>query len=168
MQSNYKPNSTNGISLLFPSFKAKIDLQFKLVGSFFVFVQITYELLSLGGCNYYLVKVGRRKSREIHTGFLILSKAHWGHILTKELSYFFNFYQISKHCFRNAQLFWEGHKNLRTLPHGFDLLLSKGQNHEEDCAKFFGLLRKAELYWSLFNFYALKWQKRWLSILLLL
>ena len=105
MQSNYKPNSTNGISLLFPSFKAKIDLQFKLVGSFFEFVQITYELLSLGGCNYYLVKVGRRKSREIHTSFLILSKAHWGHILTKEHSYFFNFYQISKHCFRKAQLF---------------------------------------------------------------
>ena len=164
MQSNYKPNSTNGISLLFPSFKAKIDLQFKLVGSFFEFVQITYELLSLGGCNYYLVKVGRRKSREIHTSFLILSKAHWGHILTKEHSYFFNFYQISKHCFRKAQFFWEGHKNLRTLPHGFDICLVKVKTMR----KIFGLLRKAELYWSLFNFYALKWQKIWLSILLLL
>ena len=30
------------------------------------------------------------------------------------------------------------------LPHGFDLL-SKCQNHEEDCANFCGLLRKAEL-----------------------
>ena len=64
----------------------------KLVGSFFEFVQITYELLSLGGCNYYLVKVGRRKSREIHTSFLILSKEHWGLIITKEHSYFFYFY----------------------------------------------------------------------------
>ena len=50
-----------------------------------------------------------------------------------------------KNCayFRNkVQLFWEGHKNLRNLPHDFDLYNSKRQNHEED---FCGLLRKAEL-----------------------
>ena len=40
-----------------------------------------------------------------------------------------------------VQLFWEGHKNVRNRPYGFEI-----QNHEDDCANFCGLLRKAELY----------------------
>ena len=44
--------------------------------------------------------------------------------------------------FVKVQLFWEDHKNLRILPYGFDIyLLSKHQNHEEDCANFCGLLK---------------------------
>ena len=36
---------------------------------------------------------------------------------------------------------------MRNLPHGFDIyLILKRQNHEEDCANFCGLLKKAELY----------------------
>ena len=48
-----------------------------------------------------------------------------------------------KEFFDKVQLFWEGHKKLRNLPHG---LLSKCQNLEEDCTNFFGLLKKAEFY----------------------
>ena len=42
--------------------------------------------------------------------------------------------------------FLRRHKNLRNCPHGFDILLSKFQNHNDDCSHFCGLLRKAELY----------------------
>ena len=42
-----------------------------------------------------------------------------------------------------VQFFWEGHKKLRSRPHRFDIY---HQNHEDDCANFCGLLRKAELY----------------------
>ena len=46
-----------------------------------------------------------------------------------------------------VQLFWEGHKDLRHPPYGFDVYyVSKYQNHKEDGANFCGLLRKAELY----------------------
>ena len=52
--------------------------------------------------------------------------------------------QIFKINFRHheckVQLFWEGHKNVRNRPYGFEI-----QNHEDDCANFCGLLRKAEL-----------------------
>ena len=37
---------------------------------------------------------------------------------------------------RKVQLFWEDHKNLHNLPHGFDVLLSKCQNHEEEMRQF--------------------------------
>ena len=40
-----------------------------------------------------------------------------------------------------VQLFWEGHKYLRNLPHGLDIYLVIVR----DSAKKFGLLRKAEL-----------------------
>ena len=39
-----------------------------------------------------------------------------------------------------VQLFWEGHKNVRNRPYGFEIYLVN------DCANFCGLLRKAELY----------------------
>ena len=42
-----------------------------------------------------------------------------------------------------VQLFWQGHKDLRNLPYGLDIYFSKRPNHEEDCAKCFGFLRKA-------------------------
>ena len=35
---------------------------------------------------------------------------------------------------------------MRKGPYGFDVLLSKFQNHNDDCAHFCGLLRKAERY----------------------
>ena len=55
---------------------------------------------------------------------------------------------LKPNCLRiKVQLFWEGHKNFRNLPHGFDV--HKCQNHEEDCANFCGLLRNAELYQEL-------------------
>ena len=42
------------------------------------------------------------------------------------------------------------HKNLQNLPHGSDIFLvnvqTKGPNHKEDSANFYGFLRKAELY----------------------
>ena len=44
-----------------------------------------------------------------------------------------------------VQLFWEGHKTLRNLPHGFDICLQSMKNYKEDCANFCGLLRKVEL-----------------------
>ena len=46
-----------------------------------------------------------------------------------------------------VQLSWEGHKNARNPPYGFEIYLvnSKRQNHKDDCANFCGLLRKAEL-----------------------
>ena len=41
----------------------------------------------------------------------------------------------------------EGHKNVRNRPDGFEIyLVNKCQNHEDDCANFCDLLRKAELY----------------------
>ena len=42
----------------------------------------------------------------------------------------------------------DSHKNLRNPSHGLDVYLSKRPNHEEDCANFCGLVRKAELYTS--------------------
>ena len=48
-----------------------------------------------------------------------------------------------------VRTFCETHKIWKILPYGFDKsadLLSKSQNHEENWAYFFGLLRKAELY----------------------
>ena len=45
-----------------------------------------------------------------------------------------------------VQLFWESHKYLCHLLPWFWNLLSKHQNHKEDCAHFCGFLRKAELY----------------------
>ena len=57
--------------------------------------------------------------------------------------------QVSKFCQRimkfilawstKVQLFWEGHKHLRNLPHGFDVYLLR----EEDYTNFCDLLRKA-------------------------
>ena len=47
--------------------------------------------------------------------------------------------------FPTVQLFWEVHKKCAQSALWFWNLLSKRQNHEDDCANFCGLLRKAEL-----------------------
>ena len=56
-------------------------------------------------------------------------------------------------------IFWEGHKNVHNRP-WFWNLLSKRQNHKDDCANFCGLLIKAELY--LLTTKLSRWQKWYL------
>ena len=59
------------------------------------------------------------------------------------------FFQITKTKSCKVWTFWEAHKIWKNLSHGFDKLadlLSKRQNHEENCAKICGLLVKTELY----------------------
>ena len=51
-----------------------------------------------------------------------------------------------------VQLFWEGHKNLRNPPHGFDIysvnILCKHQNYEEDCENFLAFSEKLNFTWN--------------------
>ena len=75
--------------------------------------------------------------------FLIFSQLYflWEKLTYKKLSNFANFNSWMIKFTVKVKLFWEGHKNLRNLPHGFDIYLVN-----VDCANFCGLLRKAELY----------------------
>ena len=86
------------------------------------------------------------------------SEKNWpvGNIRIELLHYFHNmtlnflpfWYDVdcikSRHLSNKVQLFWEGHKNLRNLPHGLDIYSdSKRPNNEEDCANICDPLRKA-------------------------
>ena len=42
-------------------------------------------------------------------------------IIRSRLSLLIQFYNIEKHVFGKVQHFWESHKNLRNLSHGFDV-----------------------------------------------
>ena len=68
-----------------------------------------------------------------------LRKRNW-HKKSQEILQNFNLWIISIFSFK-VQVFWEGHKN----PYGFEIYFVN-INHEDDCANYCDLLRKAELY----------------------
>ena len=97
---------------------------------------------------YWVLNTVFRDGSRYHNYFWNISSFMW---LNKEdKTSFYNSPKIDKMLPASTthikvQLFWERHKNLRNLSHGFDVYLMLKQNHEEDHSNFCGFLKKAEL-----------------------